>query len=107
MTTLRDFTEINRRHDQMEAPEYWEEEEETMPMDFPDMKSLERCAEGWRFRKPNEGETEAEFRTALADFVASKDFVESCEIRNKVGWDRFTDRQNLDMLRRSRKQQHD
>lgn len=65
-----------------------------MPMDFPDMQSLVRHAELWKFRKPHTGETEAQYREALADFV------ESCEIRNKVGWDQFTDEQNKDMLRR-------
>ena len=71
-----------------------------MPMDFPDMKSLIRCAECWKFRAPLEAETEDRFRTALADFVQPKDLVESCEIRNKVGWDRFSDGQNADMLGR-------
>lgn len=71
-----------------------------MPIDFTDMKSLTVAAELWKFRKPTEGETEDQYRTALADFVAPKDFVESCEIRNKVGWDRFSPDQNKDMLRR-------
>lgn len=71
-----------------------------MPMDFPGMKSLTNAAELWKFRKPNKGESEDQYRTALADFVAPKDFVESCEIRNKVGWDRFDENQNRDMLRR-------
>ena len=71
-----------------------------MPMDFPDMKSLKLAAEVWKFRKPNFDETEQQYRTALADFVAPKDLIESCEIRNKVGWDRFTKAQNDDMLRR-------
>lgn len=72
-----------------------------MPMDFPDMKSLARCAEAWRFRQPEDGESEDDYRSALADFVAPKDFIESQEIRNKVGWDRWSDAQNKDMLRRS------
>lgn len=71
-----------------------------MPMDFPDMKSLKRCAEMWKFRPPHKGEPKQTYRDALADFVAPKDFIESCEIRNKVGWDRFNDEQNKDMLRR-------
>jgi beta-galactosidase/beta-glucuronidase len=70
-------------------------------MDFPDMKSLESAAECWKFRKPNKGETEQQYRTALADFVQPKDFVESCEIRNKVGWDRFSPDQGKDMLHRT------
>lgn len=69
-----------------------------MPMNFPDMKSLIWCAEVHKFRKPNEDETEQEFRTALADHVEPRDFIESQEIRNKVGWDKFSDAQNSEML---------
>lgn len=72
-----------------------------MPMDFPDMKSLERAAECWKFRKPNEGESEAEYRTALADFVQPKDLVESMEIRAKVGWDKFSERDSTEMVLRA------
>lgn len=69
-----------------------------MPMDFPDMASLKSAAEVHKFRMPHEGEAEDDYRTALADHVESIDFVESCEIRNKVGWDKFSERQNLEML---------
>jgi beta-galactosidase/beta-glucuronidase len=69
-----------------------------MPMDFPDMKALMRAGEIWKFRSPNDAETEYQYRIALANFVEPKDFVESCEIRNKVGWDKFTKEQNKDML---------
>jgi hypothetical protein len=72
-----------------------------MPMDFPDMKSLECAGEVWKFRKPNEGESEESYRHALADFVKPHDFIESLEIRNKVGWDKFSIDQNKDMLMRS------
>lgn len=71
-----------------------------MPMDFPDMKSLTSAAELWKFRKPAKGETEDAYRTALADHVQPRDYIESLEIRNKVGWDRFSKDQNKDMLRR-------
>ena len=71
-----------------------------MPMDFPDMKSLIRCGEDHKFRKPKKGETEDEYRAALADHVEPRDFIESLEIRNKVGWDRFSQDQNKEMLRR-------
>lgn len=71
-----------------------------MPMDFPDMNSLKRAAECWHFRAPTDGESEDDYRTALANFVEPKDFVESCEIRNKVGWDRFSSQQNKDMVLR-------
>ncbi len=72
-----------------------------MPMDFPDMKSLLRAAECWKFRAPEEGETEEHYREALADRVQPDDFVESLEIRNKVGWDKFSKAQNVDMISRS------
>lgn len=64
-----------------------------MPMDFPDMNSLKRCAKLWKFRVPNRDETEEQFREALANFVKPKDYIESLEIRNKVGWDRFSEAQ--------------
>lgn len=72
-----------------------------MPMNFPDMKSLEFAAKVWKFRELNEGEAEIEYRTALADFVASKDLIESEEIRNGVGWDKWNEGQKGAMLGRS------
>lgn len=71
-----------------------------MPMDFPDMKSLKTHAWHYKFRQPRKGETEDEYRAALADHVEPRDYIESLEIRNKVGWDKFSDEQNKDMLRR-------
>jgi len=72
-----------------------------MPMDFPDLKSLESAAKVWKFREIKKDETEDEFRNALADFVSKKDFIESQEIRNKVGWNKWSLEQNKDMLIRS------
>lgn len=72
-----------------------------MPMDFPDLNSLKRAAGVWKFREPQDGETEDDYRTALADHVQPKDLVESMEIRAKVGWDRFSSDQNREMLQRS------
>jgi hypothetical protein len=71
-----------------------------MPMNFPDMNSLKFAAKVHKFRQPNEEETEDEYRAALADHIAPRDFIESCEIRNKVGWDKFSKEQKKDMLRR-------
>lgn len=71
-----------------------------MPMNFPDMDSLKRAASIHGFRQPNEDETEIQYRLAVADHVERIDFIESCEIRNKVGWDKFTDKQNTAMLER-------
>lgn len=73
-----------------------------MPMDFPDMKSLIYRAKLRGFREPNPGETEESYRKALADDIEPIDYIESLEIRNKVGWDKFTEKQNKDMLRRRR-----
>jgi hypothetical protein len=64
-----------------------------MPMDFPDMESLVAAAEIWKFRAPLEGETEATFRGALADFVRSKDLIESQEIRTGFGWDKWGEKE--------------
>jgi hypothetical protein len=71
-----------------------------MPMDFPDMDSLKRCAECHEFRPPNKDETEEHYRLELANHVQSRDFVESLEIRNKVGWDRFSPDQITNALHR-------
>jgi hypothetical protein len=71
-------------------------------MNFPDMKSLERAASGWSFRKINDGESESDYRNALADFVKPKDFIESHEIRTGKGWDEWTDSDNMEMLRHLR-----
>ena len=69
-------------------------------MDFPDMKSLIFCAKVHKFREPNPEESEESYREALADHVEPIDFIESCEIRNKLGWNRFSEEQNKDMLQR-------
>ena len=71
-----------------------------MPMSFPDLDSLKDAAKVHHFRPPEEDESEEDFRVALANHVSSIDLVESEEIRNKVGWDKFTDTQNRSMLTR-------
>jgi len=72
-----------------------------MPMDFPDLKSLQFAAKVHKFREIGEGESEDDYRNALADHVAPRDFIESQEIRNKVGWDQWSNEQKKDMLRRA------
>lgn len=72
-----------------------------MPMDFPDLKSLVRASKTHGFRNILKDESEEDFRGALADHVVSIDFIESEEIRNKVGWDRFTAMQNSIMLKKA------
>lgn len=69
-----------------------------MPMNFPDMKSLKDRADQREFRMPEIGESEEHYREAFAEFMSKVDFVESCEIRNKVGWDKFSDSQSIDMV---------
>ena len=71
-----------------------------MPMDFPDMQSLLFAAKIHKFRFPIENEIEEDYREALANHVSMIDFLESEEIRYKVGWDRFTNEQNLATLKR-------
>lgn len=72
-----------------------------MPMDFPNMESLKSAARVHKFRQPFEAETEAQFRSALADHVRCIDFVESEEIRNGIGWDRFSQSQHAGLLLRA------
>lgn len=71
-----------------------------MPMDFPDVKSLQRAAKIHDFRDIAENESEDDYRNALADHVSKRDFIESEEIRNKVGWNKWNDEQKKNMLRR-------
>lgn len=71
-----------------------------MPMNFPTMDSLKMAAECHRFRQPHAGESEADYRKALADHVQPRDLIESMEIRTSVGWDQFSDAQNTEMLLR-------
>ena len=73
-----------------------------MPMDFPDMRSLINAAKVHKFRKSNDGETEIQYRQALADHVKLRDFVESEEIRNGSGWDKWNDEQKLACLNHMR-----
>lgn len=69
-----------------------------MPMDFPDMQSLINCGEVWKFRAPNPGETEQQYRKALADFVQPQDLIESQEIRTSKGWDKWNDAENTELV---------
>jgi len=71
-----------------------------MPMDFPDMKSLISAARVHGFRSPENGEPEEKYRNALADHVESRDFIESEEIRNGCGWDKFSEDHFKNMLKR-------
>jgi hypothetical protein len=70
-------------------------------MDFPDMASLIDAAEVHKFRKPNKGEAESDYRNALADHVKPRDFIESEEIRIGSGWDKWTAEQKGESLKRA------
>lgn len=72
-----------------------------MPMSFPTMESLKRAAEVHKFRQPNIGEEESDYRSALANHVTPIDFVESQEIRTGKGWDKFDEGDRADLLIRS------
>lgn len=61
-----------------------------MPMNFPNMESLKQAAKVHKFREPEEGETEPQFRCALHQHVLPIDRVEAFEIAFKVGWDQWT-----------------
>lgn len=71
-----------------------------MPMDFPDLQSLEFAAQVHKFRKKRPDESEDEYREALAVHVEPRDSLEAEEIRFKVGWDKFTDEQRFAILAR-------
>jgi hypothetical protein len=43
-----------------------------MPMSFPDLQSLVAAAEIWKFRPPDEGESDAAYRAALAEPQVSR-----------------------------------
>lgn len=71
-----------------------------MPMSFPTMDSLKFAAEVWKFRQPEKDESEAAYRTALANHVQPKDMVEAHEIRTGKGWDEWSDSENKEALYR-------
>lgn len=66
-----------------------------MPMDFPNLQSLKDRAKSRNFRNCKDGETEDMYRQAFAKYMDSIDMVEANEIRNKVGWDKWTKGQKL------------
>lgn len=62
-------------------------------MNFPDMNSLIETGEVHKFRSPNLGEKEFDYRMALARHVRSIDRIESFEIEFGIGWDKWSDEQ--------------
>lgn len=73
----------------------------SMPLDFPDVASLKRAAEHWKFRDIQVGESEQDYRNALADHVEKRDRIEAHEIRTSVGWDKWDSKQKSECLRRA------
>lgn len=69
-----------------------------MPMNFPTMDSLKMAASIHGFRQPHTEENEKDYRADLADYVMTRDPVESMEIRTGHGWDQFTELESLQML---------
>lgn len=74
--------------------------ETVMPMSFPEMRDLLCAAKTWKFRDPMEGESEADYRAALADHVRPQDRIEAHEIRTGKGWDQWSTVEQMDMLAR-------
>lgn len=58
-----------------------------MPRSFPNMESLTSNAQLRNFRQPHDGESEVDYRAALAQHVQDLgDIVEAMEIRSGQGW---------------------
>ena len=52
----------------------------------------------WVLDPPIENETEKVFRRSFVAYMDSVDMVEANEIRNKMGWDQWTENQQLASL---------
>lgn len=85
-----------RSHADKPAPLYFLRKVNIMPMSFPNMESLKMAGEVHKFRKPNQGESEEDYRKALALHVRHIDRIESFEIQFGVGWDEWTADQKID-----------
>ena len=66
-----------------------------MPMNFIDMDSLIRAGKVHKFRPPNLGESEVEYRLALARHVRPIDRIESFEIEFGIGWNKWNEKQKM------------
>lgn len=70
-----------------------------MPRNFPDMDSLKWNAQCRNFRQPNKGESEPDYREALAAHVHGLgDVVEAMEIRSTKSWDQWDLSQTKSLL---------
>jgi hypothetical protein len=86
-----------------------------MPMDFTTHESVVRRAEQRGFRSPHKGgwkwtesgisrimiqpETEAEYRIAFANYMKTIDLIESEEVLNGIGWDKWNSVQKANLLK--------
>ena len=71
-----------------------------MPMDFDSLGKLLDRASLFGFREISEDETVAEYRAFLAEKAESLDPIEAHEIRTGFGWDKWSDEEFLDLVRR-------
>ena len=72
-----------------------------MPMSFPTITHVKRAAKMHNFREMLPDESEGEYRAAVADHVQAIDSIEGHEIRTGKGWDKWSDVEIRDMLRRN------
>lgn len=70
-----------------------------MPMDFPDMQSLESAAKVHKFREIQDDELLSDYRKELAKHVLTIDRIEAFEILFDHGWDSWTDEEKMTALR--------
>lgn len=69
-----------------------------MPADFMLTADLLAAAERHKFRLPNVGEPEIDYRRALAYHVRALDLIEAHEIRLGKGWDLWTEEEQRSLL---------
>lgn len=71
-----------------------------MPVDFETPEKVIEHAKMTGFRPPKEGESEADYRESYADHHHGKDPIEAHEIRTGKGWDKWSNEDEKDALRR-------
>ncbi len=74
----------------------------TMPMSFPDLKTLRVRYDRENSVPYKDGETEADYREQCAVYMETvwKDHVEAHEVRTGKGWDQWNQVQQTDLLKR-------
>ena len=73
-----------------------------MPMNFPDLKALRDAFDHPKMLPYREGESEPEYRERCAVWSVERwgDHVQAQEIRSGKGWDRWSDDEAAQLLRR-------